>query len=123
MRNLLQQHGVRLSGIYFCPHSPADVCGCRKPEVGLAHRAAADLGFDLTESFVIGDKESDISFGKRLGATTLLVRTGYGREVELRSQHGADYIIDDLQEATSVIARHLGVGNEQIVTAEERVHG
>ena len=123
MRNLLQQHGVRLSGIYFCPHSPADVCGCRKPEVGLGHRAAADLGFDLTESFVIGDKESDIAFGKRLGATTLLVRTGYGREVELRSQHGADYIIDDLREASSVIAHHLGVGNEQIVAAEERVHG
>jgi D-glycero-alpha-D-manno-heptose 1-phosphate guanylyltransferase len=120
MGKLLQEEGVQLSGVYWCPHRPDENCPCRKPAVGLGHRAAAELGFDLRECFVIGDKETDIVFGRGLGATTLLVRTGYGKEVEERGQHRADYIIDDLQQAASVITHHLGV-DEGITRAVESV--
>jgi D-glycero-D-manno-heptose 1,7-bisphosphate phosphatase len=123
MGKLLQEGGVQLSGVYFCPHLPNDNCACRKPEVSLGHRAAAELRFDLKQCFVIGDKETDIVFGRRLGATTLLVRTGYGREVEQRGQHRADYIVDDLREAASVISQHLGSDDEKITSTVETVHG
>ena len=69
-----------LDGIYVCPHIEEDNCTCRKPRPGLAQRAAADLGLRSPSSFVIGDKPSDIELGRRIGATTFLVRTGYGEQ-------------------------------------------
>jgi D-glycero-D-manno-heptose 1,7-bisphosphate phosphatase len=42
-------------------------------------RAASDLDIDLSSSFVIGDKLSDLDAGRRAGCKTVLVLTGYGR--------------------------------------------
>lgn len=102
----LAKEGVSLAGIYVCPHAPGDGCGCRKPQPGLALRAAAELQFDPATSFVIGDKPCDIELGRRLGATTFLVRTGYG---SLAEQEGlrADYIVDDLLAAARIILERV----------------
>jgi D,D-heptose 1,7-bisphosphate phosphatase len=121
MCELLAKKGIELDAVYFCPHRPDENCACRKPEVGLGCQAAAELGFDPAQCFVIGDKESDIAFGKRLGATTLLVRTGYGAEVEVRGQHGADYVVDDLREAASLITRLLSTAGKRVTRAVEPV--
>src|SRR5205814_2994218 len=75
---LLAQGGVTLDGIFICPHRPEDACACRKPAPGLADQAAAALGFDPRTTFVVGDKHCDIDLGRRLAATTFLVRTAYG---------------------------------------------
>jgi D-glycero-D-manno-heptose 1,7-bisphosphate phosphatase len=77
--------GARLDGIYYCPHHPevgeppyrAD-CDCRKPRPGLLRRAAADLGADLSRSFVVGDRHGDLSVAWSVGARGALVKTGYG---------------------------------------------
>jgi histidinol-phosphate phosphatase family protein len=66
---LLQDAGVSLSGIYFCPHAPDHGCACRKPKTGLAEQAAADLGLKLGDSVVVGDKASDIHLGRAVGAS------------------------------------------------------
>lgn len=102
LTRLLAAEGVSLAGIYFCPHVPEDDCDCRKPRVGLAQRAAVELNFDLASSFVIGDQACDIELGRRLGATTFLVRTGYGTLHE-RDDVRADYIVDDVLAAAHVI--------------------
>jgi D-glycero-D-manno-heptose 1,7-bisphosphate phosphatase len=65
--------GARLEGIYCCPHAPDAGCTCRKPAPSLLLRAAADLGFSPESAVVIGDKGSDIEFGRSAGATTLLI--------------------------------------------------
>jgi D-glycero-D-manno-heptose 1,7-bisphosphate phosphatase len=70
--------GIRLDGIYHCPHAPAEPCDCRKPEPGLVHRACAELDLDPSQSFVIGDKPADVALGVRVGARPILVLTGYG---------------------------------------------
>jgi len=82
---------IRLDGIYSCPHyALSDIprfrenCSCRKPEPGLAHRAAADLDIDLQKSYMIGDKVEDVLFGLNSGATPILVRTGYGESAEIK---------------------------------------
>src|SRR5262249_56145342 len=77
MNALLVARGVALDGIYVCPHVPADGCSCRKPGTALVARAAADLGFDPQEGFVIGDTAKDMQLGKRVGAATILVFTRY----------------------------------------------
>jgi D-glycero-D-manno-heptose 1,7-bisphosphate phosphatase len=102
LRDLLQAGGVELDGVYSCPHLPADGCGCRKPQPGLARLAAADLGFDPSEAFVIGDKPCDVELGRRLGAATLLVRTGYGNRYPVGAVR-PDHVADDLADAARTI--------------------
>lgn len=77
--------GAHVDGWYFCPHHPEAliddlraVCNCRKPATGMALAAARDLGIDLTRSWMIGDKWGDVQFGQRVGARSILIRTGWG---------------------------------------------
>jgi len=101
MRSLLP--GIELTGIYVCPHAPGDGCACRKPGTELLLRAAADVGADPADGFLVGDKTSDIEAGRRAGMTTLLVRTGYGVEA-LREGAPADHVVEDLPAAAELIA-------------------
>jgi D-glycero-D-manno-heptose 1,7-bisphosphate phosphatase len=105
MRQLLAAEGVRLDGIYICPHGPDENCPCRKPRPGLIHEAAEEFGFEPRECFVVGDKPCDIELGQAVGATTILVRTGYGREHEAAGIIRPDYTVDDLCAAADVIGR------------------
>lgn len=105
LRELLAQEGVALDGIYFCPHTAQERCECRKPRPGLLLRAAAELGFEPRDCFVIGDKPCDLELGRNAGAVTLLVQTGYGAELESAQRHLADHTAADLAAAAAVIAR------------------
>lgn len=105
LEQLLEKAGIRLDGIYFCPHAPEDQCRCRKPDTELLMRAAEDLGFIAEECVVIGDKNSDIELGKRAGAFTILVRTGYGAATEREGTAKADYTADNLLDAADWIMR------------------
>jgi histidinol-phosphate phosphatase family protein len=106
LAQLLQQESVKLDGIYVCPHTPDDVCACRKPGTGLMEKAAKELDFDLEGSIVIGDKDCDIDMGRRAGAMTFLVRTGYGAQFE--NAVAADFVVDDLAAATASIGCLVG---------------
>jgi D-glycero-D-manno-heptose 1,7-bisphosphate phosphatase len=108
LRALLEAEGVELEGIFVCPHRPEEACGCRKPEPGLAHQAAQELEFDPKAGFLIGDKACDIDVGKRVGAQTFLVRTGYGAQLEAEGDIRPDYVIDDVRGAVPVIAEQMG---------------
>src|SRR5262245_57358755 len=107
LTDLLGSAGVRLDGIYICPHGPDDGCTCRKPLPGLVLQAARDLDFDPVPAFVIGDKPRDIELGRAVGATTLLVRTGYGAHYASDPGVSADHIVSDLVHAARVIGSHL----------------
>jgi len=104
---LLEAEGATVDAIYTCPHLPNENCACRKPKPGLLEKAEKDFQADLRQAFVIGDKDIDIEAGRRVGAKTLLVRTGYGAEVAARGGAGADYVVDDLAEAAAVIEREV----------------
>jgi D-glycero-D-manno-heptose 1,7-bisphosphate phosphatase len=109
LRELLEAEHVRLDGIYFCPHRPDDECACRKPQPGMIEAAAEELDFDPRQCFVIGDNECDMELGRRVGATTMLVRTGYGATVAAEAKAEPDYIVNDLAEAAQVIERVVGL--------------
>ncbi len=79
----LEQLGVGLDAIYYCPHHPDGVspelairCDCRKPQPGMLLRAAADLDLDLNDSWFVGDILDDIEAGNRAGCRTILVDLG-----------------------------------------------
>lgn len=80
---LLTAGAPRLDGWYFCPHHPSAtdpayrvVCECRKPAPGMLRQAARELGLDLTASYMIGDRLTDVAAGARVGCRTLLLETG-----------------------------------------------
>lgn len=117
MCELLASEDIHIDGIYFCPHMPEEDCLCRKPKPGLLELAMKELELDPHSSFVIGDKQCDIELGKRVGATTLLVRTGYGAQVAAEGIVTPDYIVDDLQDAAQVIRRLLPAGGGMVKDA------
>jgi D-glycero-D-manno-heptose 1,7-bisphosphate phosphatase len=91
---LLGERRARLDGIYYCPHHPSaglgqykTYCDCRKPMPGMLTRAAQELGLDLTQSLMVGDRESDLQAGAAAGSLTALVRTGYGQETSAALDH------------------------------------
>lgn len=108
LEEMLAAEHVALDGIYVCPHRPEEDCSCRKPRTGLLERAGRELQFVPAESFVIGDKASDIELGRRAGATTILVRTGYGEEVAASRATAPDHVVANLAEAARVIEERLG---------------
>src|SRR3954462_11528932 len=89
-----------IDATYFCPHSPSDACECRKPEPGMVLQAAREHSIDLSRSYFIGDKDSDIQCGRRAGTKTILVRTGYGGDAD---ENAADTVVRDLVAAVRVI--------------------
>jgi D-glycero-D-manno-heptose 1,7-bisphosphate phosphatase len=117
MCQLLAEHGVWLSGIYYCPHTPDDHCDCRKPHPGLVERAARELDFDPSEAFVIGDKPCDIELGQRIGAATLLVRSGYGAAVEAAGTAEPDCIVNTIHDAACVIAELVRRHRQRVAAA------
>ncbi len=106
---LLAAEGVRLTGLYACPHGPDDGCPCRKPSDLLARRAAADHGLDLTRSVVVGDKASDLALGRRLGVPTFLVTSGYGQATLAAGTVVPDFVIDDLDALARICTHPAGV--------------
>ena len=104
LRHRLCAHGVELSAIYHCPHRPEEGCPCRKPRAGLLERAAEDLHLSLADSVMIGDKRIDAAAGRRVGGRGVLVRTGYGREEEERTDAPGpppDRVCDNLAAAVA----------------------
>ena len=96
LEELLAIHGTYIDEIYYCPHHPDHGCDCRKPASKLALRAAKQFQANLSLSFMIGDKLVDIEFGKKVGMTTILVKTGYGGQDTLEKSIEPDYIANDL---------------------------
>jgi D-glycero-D-manno-heptose 1,7-bisphosphate phosphatase len=118
--DLLQVEGVHLDGLYYCPHTPDEQCRCRKPQPGLLERAAREFGFALQESSVVGDKACDIELGRRMGATTFLVRTGYGAQVAAEGMATPDHLVDSLWDAAQVMERLMAADRKVVTDAAQQ---
>jgi D-glycero-D-manno-heptose 1,7-bisphosphate phosphatase len=109
MTRQLADAGARIDAIYYCPHTSAENCSCRKPKTGMLERAAKEHALDLQRSFVVGDRYGDIELARNARARSVLVRTGYG-EGEL-VWHAAkwpaqpDFVAEDLTQAADWILR------------------
>jgi histidinol-phosphate phosphatase family protein len=66
--------GIYFEFAYICPHLPRDGCFCRKPKTGLGDKAIVEHQMNPRASYVIGDQESDMIFGKALGCSVIQVK-------------------------------------------------
>jgi D-glycero-D-manno-heptose 1,7-bisphosphate phosphatase len=98
-REFLKQLGdVLIDGVYFAPEAPDQPSPRRKPAPGMLLEAASEHEIDLSASWLIGDKSSDMGAGRAAGTRTILVLTGYGRE-QITSD--ADFIAQDVNDAVA----------------------
>ena len=69
----LAKAGAHVDTFYFCPHEKGE-CGCRKPLGGMFEQAVAEFPeITAVSSVMIGDSESDMEFGRRLGMRTVFI--------------------------------------------------
>lgn len=101
--------GFKIEKFYYCPHYEKGIikeysirCSCRKPGTGMIEKAVQEFSIDLSQSFMIGDKEADMEAGKKSGLTTILVGTGYGKET-LKTSKWHDHYFEDISGVRSVI--------------------
>ncbi len=109
MSEQINEYGGNIDDWYWCSHSPGANCQCRKrtinPGLRMFYECALEHGFNLYESYMIGDNISDMTSGKLAGCTTIMVRTPKIYEPKLIEEY-VDHIVDDaLEAARLVIAR------------------
>ena len=114
MRQDLERHNAQLDAIFYCAHHPtvgeppyrAD-CNCRKPKPGLVQRAATELDVELDQSWMVGDRYSDIQLARNAGLRSAFVLSGYGRgewEHQRTSwKQQPDLVAENLLEAVEAI--------------------
>ncbi len=102
MLKAFSEKNILVDKIYFCPHSKSENCGCRKPGQVFIERAKSELNVDLSKSVMIGDKTSDLEFGRRAGMKKILMDSGFqGKDGEFDVQ--PDYIVNSILEAANLI--------------------
>lgn len=118
-RLLHEQAGARLDALYYCPYLSEPEGGThpdyarwstwRKPNTGMLVAAAWDHDLDLSRSFMVGDKATDVDMAHNAGCVGILVQTGFGDRVlsgEYQHHTQPDYIAKDLAAAVDWILQH-----------------
>ncbi|MBI2999961.1 MAG: HAD family hydrolase [Deltaproteobacteria bacterium] len=121
LKRRLAESGALLDGIYYCPHHPTEghapyriSCECRKPNTGLARRAAAELDLELGRSYVVGDQWTDMELAFRIGAKGILISDRRQETADRRrttavlGPRSSVFVASDLWEASRWIIGDLG---------------
>lgn len=99
LRAVAAEHGAEIREIYYCTAHRSENHPWRKPSPGMLLSAAEQYGVDLSRSFLIGDKWSDIEAGARAGVTTVLVLTGVTNSGWEQWDYRPDHVCESLVEA------------------------
>jgi D-glycero-D-manno-heptose 1,7-bisphosphate phosphatase len=82
MMELVFRQGGRIDALFFCPHTAAEDCGCRKPRTGMLEEIAARFHTELKGVPSVGDSLKDLQAAESVGAQPILVLTGKGRATQ-----------------------------------------
>jgi D,D-heptose 1,7-bisphosphate phosphatase len=117
MRRLIADAGVQLDGIYFSPYHRDGIVEPynvdhedRKPGIGMFQQARADFCFDPSQSFMIGDRSTDIGFAQNSKLKSILLLTGNGEEefkqiISFAAEYKPDFICENILTAAEMIKR------------------
>ena len=104
MMELVFRQGGRIDALFFCPHTAAEECACRKPRTGMLEEIAARFHTELKGVPSIGDSLKDLQAAESVGAQPILVLTGKGKSTrESGGLPKKTLVFDDLAEAS----RHI----------------
>jgi D-glycero-D-manno-heptose 1,7-bisphosphate phosphatase len=104
----LKSAGIRFTEYYYCYHHPNGVepdysfpCDCRKPKPYFPLKSAHDYGVDLKNSWMIGDRDSDIECGKAAGTRTIIIEEPHSSRS--RKSSNPDFTSANLKDAVKII--------------------
>lgn len=111
--DILAKENININALYYCSYHPKHGnkkykrnSTFRKPEPGMLIKASLDFKIDLNNSYMVGDKISDIEAGTKAGCKTILVKTGFGEKSmeDLKFiKTKPDYVANDLYSAVCKI--------------------
>ena len=101
MHNLLCE-SLPVTEVMVCPHSQLDECNCRKPQPGMIKTAIAKYNIDVRQSWLIGDRWSDILAGTIVGLKTIFIDRHYSESLSMRIN--ADYRVEELEQIYKIIS-------------------
>lgn len=87
--------------VCYHPGQGASDCDCRKPKPGMLLRAAKELGIDLAQSWMVGDRWRDVDCGQAAGCRTVFIDRGYAEELRQKPHFSAR----NLAQAADIILR------------------
>tara|TARA_B100000767_G_C19420728_1_gene391846 strand:- start:39 stop:566 length:528 start_codon:yes stop_codon:yes gene_type:complete len=101
MLNQFNNHGISILDTFYCPHSPKSNCDCRKPRPGMFLLASEKHNIDMHQSWMIGDKETDIAGANRAGINnTILVKSGHKIN---EKETNAKFVLDSIDSSKNII--------------------
>jgi len=97
-----KKNNIEILDVFICPHSPEDNCSCRKPRIGLFEKALNKYSINISNSWMIGDSERDITAAMAAGITnTIMVRSGH--KIDEKNTK-AKYIINSINNINEIDA-------------------
>jgi D-glycero-D-manno-heptose 1,7-bisphosphate phosphatase len=106
--SIISSEGIVIHDFYYCYHHPSGivkeysfVCECRKPKPYFLLKAQQDHLINLTTSWMIGDRDTDILCGQAAGVRTILINEP--NSADKRGDSHPDFIVNNLLEATKLI--------------------
>ena len=101
MLEQFKNKGIDILDVFFCPHGPKSACECRKPKPGMFIQANSKYDIDMESSWMIGDKEADITAANSAGIqNTVLVKSGHAID---EKNSNAKFILDSISQVKTII--------------------
>ena len=101
MLKQFKHNGIEVLDVFYCPHDPESDCSCRKPKPGMFIQADGKHHIDMSNSWMIGDKEADIQAANSAGiSNTILVKSGH--EINEESSK-AKFILDSIKQVATIL--------------------
>ena len=100
MLEQFKNNDIEILDVFFCPHGPKDNCDCRKPKPGMFIHANTKYNIDMNNSWMVGDKEIDITAANNAGIiNTILVKSGH--DIDEKNSK-ASFILESIRQVPEV---------------------
>ncbi|MCF2855986.1 bifunctional histidinol-phosphatase/imidazoleglycerol-phosphate dehydratase HisB [Pseudoalteromonas sp. SMS1] len=108
MMSIFTSQGIKFDEVLICPHFDEDNCDCRKPKTGLLTSIMRSGKVDLSRSFVIGDRQTDLELAKNLCIEGILYEQNWPQIVtQLTTQNREAKIVRNTKETQISVAANL----------------
>jgi len=95
------KNDIKILDVFYCPHKPEDKCNCRKPEIGMIEQALNLYNIDLKNSWMIGDKSSDIQLAINSNIkNSILINSTY---IDKKEINLSNFVVTSLEESINII--------------------
>jgi D-glycero-D-manno-heptose 1,7-bisphosphate phosphatase len=101
MLNEFKKEGIEISQVEFCPHSPQEICQCRKPKTGMIENILKNFELDLERSWLIGDKDADIECANNAKIkNTIQVKSGHSFDA---TKSKANFVCESIVDCVHIV--------------------